>query len=272
MGRSVLFLIASLLLIVTAHADALRVICWNIERGFSPDANPYYVAMRVSQMPAYDLWGFSEASQSDFPLLEEACELNSDFDFQRIEGSKSNDRLLVIFNAQRLEKIRSLELTAIEDGEGNQPFTWQNIRPPLGGKFKDKASGREFYFFVNHFHRGNAENRQRQSRALLRWAQSADAPVIVSGDFNFDWDIDLKAGNAAFDIFTQHNQFDWLEPQQFIKTQTSPRYNSILDFIFMAKAPSVWSATSSILVTPGDEPDNDIVPDHRPVEGFIHFN
>ncbi|MDP8243136.1 MAG: hypothetical protein P9L94_03570 [Candidatus Hinthialibacter antarcticus] len=272
MPRFTLSLVLCLCLSVAAHADAISVICWNIERGFSPDANPYYVAMRVSQMPQYDLWGFSEVSRSDFSLLEESCEFNNDDDYQRIEGGKSSDHLLVVYNSVRLEKLQSLELITIEDGVGNQPFNRQNIRPPLGGKFKDKSSGQEFYFFVNHFHRGNAENRQRQSRALMRWAQRADAPVIVTGDFNFDWDIDLRAGNRAFDIFTQGNQFDWIEPQRLIKTQSSPRYNSILDFIFIAKAPTVWSATSSILVTPGDDRDNETIPDHRPVEGLIHLN
>ncbi|MBZ0256495.1 hypothetical protein K8I31_10555, partial [bacterium] len=175
---------------LSANSETLRVICWNLERGSFPDANPYYIAMRISQMPQYDLWGFSEVSQNDFSLLEGACEFNNKDDYQRIDGSKSGDRLLVVYNAAKIEKLQSFELTNIKDESGNQPFNIQNIRPPLGGKFRNKASGQSFYFFVNHLHRGNAENRQRQARALLRWAKVADAPVIVSGDFNFDWDID----------------------------------------------------------------------------------
>lgn len=253
-------------------SETLSVICWNLERGFLPDANPFYIAMRISQMPQYDLWGFSEVSKNDFSLLEGACEYNNKNNYQRIDGSKSGDRLLVIYNEAKITKLQSLELTDIEDESGNQPFNIKNIRPPLGGKFKDKASGQAFYFFVNHFHRSNAENRQRQARALLRWAKAADAPVIVSGDFNFDWDIDLQAGNRSFDLFTQGAVFDWIEPQTLIKSQTNPRYNSVLDFIFIAKAPPVWSATSRIITTPGDESDNETIPDHRPLEGVIHLN
>ncbi len=270
--RCALFVsMAVTLITITVQAEPLRVICWNIERGFRPDANPYYISWQITEMPQYDLWGLSEVSEEDFDLFEEACEFNNDDDYSRIEGSASTDRLLVVYNTERFELLHTLELTLIEDSQGAQPFTWRHIRPPLGGKFKDKATDKEFFFFVNHFHRSNAKNRQKQAHALRLWAEAADAPVIASGDFNFDWDIDDKKGNPAFRNFILNNTFEWIKPQFITKTQASPRYNSVLDFIFIAKAPDVWSATSSIIVKPGDLDDNETAPDHRPVDGFIHL-
>jgi hypothetical protein len=46
-------------------------------------------------------------------------------------------------------------------------------------------------------------------------------------------------------------------------------FNSVLDFIFVSGVAQTWVASSQIIVTPRDFPDDATVTDHRPV--VAHF-
>ena len=69
---------------------------------------------------------------------------------------------------------------------------------------------------------------------------------------------------------TASNVFTWVRPQVLHRTQCTARgndcrYNSVLDFVFIANMPASWEASSEIIVRSGDFPDNRSTSDHRQV-------
>jgi hypothetical protein len=70
--------------------------------------------------------------------------------------------------------------------------------------------------------------------------------------------------NKGFGNMTAGSVFSWVVPRNLIKTHDSD-YNSILDFVFIANAAGKITASSQIVLRPGDFPDDETTPDHRPV-------
>ena len=67
--------------------------------------------------------------------------------------------------------------------------------------------------------------------------------------------------------------FDWVEPSNILKTQCSSRFNSILDFVFLANQPQTWQATSEILFPASNycQDEDEFTSDHRPVAATIQL-
>jgi len=67
-----------------------------------------------------------------------------------------------------------------------------------------------------------------------------------------------------------------LKPARLVKTQSDDRFNTVLDFVFVANAPFGWTGFSTILNRDGDQPaidldfdDDDEASDHRPVDAMF---
>jgi hypothetical protein len=104
-------------------------------------------------------------------LFEQATEDGEAADFQRILGNTGGgDRLLIVYNGDRLDLVSQVELTDINI-EGR-------VRAPLVAHFRLKPAGPELLFMVNHLYRGNAEGRHEQARLLNAWARGQTIPVI----------------------------------------------------------------------------------------------
>jgi hypothetical protein len=246
----------------------ITVVGWNIESG---DAVVEVIAERVAAMDDVDIWGFSEVERTGADsILEAAAEDGEDADFRTIVGSTgANDRLLIAYDHDRFELLGWEELHEINVGG--------RVRAPLVAHMRDRDSGTEFLFMVNHLYRSRPERRHVQSRMLNEWALGHDIPVIAVGDYNYDWevvggDVDRDRG---FDLLTSDGVFTWVRPARLIRTQCSVvstglcRYDSVLDFVFIANVPETWRAESEIIVAPGDFPDDETTSDHRPVLGRV---
>ena len=242
---------------------SLRVISWNVESG---DSDPEVIAERIAKLEGVDIWGLCEVPDAEaVELYEEAAEEGEEADFDTVFGTTGRgDRLAIIYNKSRLRKVNNYELHSINPGG--------RVRSPLVTHFKGKTTGQEFLFMVNHLYRGSAEGRHSQAKKLNEWARRQELPVIAVGDWNFDWD--AKTGDnpahrdKGYDYLTKDQVFAWLRPKALIKTQDS-RYNSVLDFVFVAGSAYGWTAKSKIIVTPGDFPDDEDKSDHRPVEAIF---
>jgi hypothetical protein len=108
-------------------------------------------------------------------------------------------------------------------------------------------------------------------------------PIVAVGDYNFDYDVatgDLGVPHrdGGFDALTKDDKFRWVRPERLVKTEADDKFNSVLDFVFVANFPFEWSAQSRILERDGDEAatvndfdDNDKQTDHRPLEATVTF-
>jgi endonuclease/exonuclease/phosphatase family metal-dependent hydrolase len=148
------------------------------------------------------------------------------------------------------------------------------VRAPLVAHLKLKSTGQEFLFVVNHLYRSRAEQRHIQSRQLNAWAATQTLPVIATGDYNYDWgvsdgDIDHDEG---FDHLTANGVFEWVRPQELIKTQCS-NYNSVLDFVFASGAAQAWASEASIMESQEAYcPDDNKSSDHRPISATFDLS
>ena len=241
-----------------AQAGRLTVVNWNVESG---GAQVGTITQRIRAFQGVDLWGFEEVLDSTWAQsFEVAAEVGENADFRRVLGTTGGeDRLLVLYNSARFDLLGTQELMQLNIGG--------HVRAPLIARLRDRQTGTEFLFMVNHLYRSNTQARRDQARGLNQWAQSQTLPVIAVGDYNFDWSVvggDTQH-DAGFDLMTQGGAFTWVRPATLVRSECAPQYDSVLDFAFVTAPARAWPATSEIVVAPGDCPDGPTKPDHRPV-------
>lgn len=244
--------------------ETLLVVGWNVESG---GAAPEAVAKRIEGMNGIDLWGLCEVKASWRSQFETAAEEGEGADFQTILGTTGGgDRLLIIYDADKLERLDKAELQNINIGG--------HVRAPLVGRFRIRSTGDEFLFVVNHLYRTREDRRHEQATLLNTWGAEQELSVIAVGDYNFDWAVSNgdNQHDAGFDNLTADNVFQWVRPATLIRTQFSgdrPNRHSVLDFVFIANAGTAFTATSEIRRVPNDFPDTNATPDHRPVAAQV---
>ncbi|MBA7570354.1 hypothetical protein ES708_12103 [subsurface metagenome] len=109
------------------------------------------------------------------------------FGIGRDDGKDAGEFMTVFYRKDRLELLEEstfwLSETPDKPGFGwdaacNRVVTW--------GKFRDRASGKEFFLFNTHFdHRGEVARRESAKMLLTKVADIAGtSPIVVTGDFN----------------------------------------------------------------------------------------
>ena len=248
-----------------AFSQELRVAGFNVESG---GANPEAVDNLIADMDGIDVWGFSEVQNDSWAsLFEAAAEDGENADFERILGTTGGaDKLAIIYDADRLELVDSVELHDINP---------QNrVRSPLVARFRITDSGQEFLFVVNHLYRSRAARRHEQSQLLNEWARSQTLPVIAAGDYNFDWSVTDGDNDhdAGYDLLTADGVFVWVRPATLIRSHCS-HHNSVLDFVFVSGKAKTWDGTAEILpADPSYCPDDNETSDHRMVVAAFNLS
>jgi endonuclease/exonuclease/phosphatase family metal-dependent hydrolase len=240
-----------------AAAQTIKVVGWNVESG---DSDAQTLAQRVRDFQGVDVWGFSEVQNAaTATTLRTAAAHNENANFRRVLGTTGGeDRLLIVYNNSRLEKLDDFELEEINIED--------RVRAPLVAEFRVRATGRRFLFMVNHLYRGSAEGRHEQSRLLNQWGREQELPVIAVGDYNYDWNVNNGDNNHddGFDFITEDSVFRWVRPPTLVRSQCS--FNSVLDFVFTTGVAQSWVSSSEIVARNTDCPDNASSSDHRPVQ------
>ncbi|MEQ8554565.1 MAG: hypothetical protein RIC06_15070 [Cyclobacteriaceae bacterium] len=251
------------------HCQDLSVISWNIESGGAKaEGINNSINTNWDLFKDVDVWGFSEvdAEKGWAYAIKDNLEQKSGKDFWFVVGNTgSSDRLMVVFDQDKYEMVDKYELYHINIGG--------SVRAPLVVQLKEKNGNKEFLFMVNHLYRTNPKARQQQAKELSKWVQDQSLPVVAVGDYNFDYSLkpDGKKGNTSFKHFIKGDHWIWVEPAIKVMTQCNTFYNSILDFVFVNDDAAGWLASSEVIVIPGDCPDSDETPDHRPVIAQFEF-
>jgi endonuclease/exonuclease/phosphatase family protein len=242
---------------------SLTVIGFNVESG---DANPLVIASQMKLVQGEALWGLCEVeSESWAETFRVAAGQGENADFKAILGTTGGaDRLLILYDARVLEERRHFELSDINIGG--------NVRAPLVGDFRVRATGLELLFMVNHLYRSRDDRRHEQARLLNEWGKRQSLPVIAVGDYNFDWDVQDGEHNhdQGYDLMTAAGVFRWVRPAKLVKTECSASFDSVLDFVFVAGPAQGWAGVSDILSPEASYcPDTDQKSDHRPVRAMF---
>jgi endonuclease/exonuclease/phosphatase family metal-dependent hydrolase len=104
-------------------------------------------------------------------------------------GNGKGSMAAIFYRTERLKLLQQATFWLSEEPETPGSKGWDAMLPRIvtWGKFKDKITGKKFFHFNTHFdHKGRQA--QIESAVLLqnRICEIAkDAPVIVTGDFNF---------------------------------------------------------------------------------------
>lgn len=270
-----MFLGAALVLCICASrgdSEELRVLAWNVESGGNQAGTiADELTALQSEFGPLDLVGLTEVSLSNAESYRQAL---GDHYQMIASNTGGGDRMVILFDSNRLELQESLELTSHE----GIPLNVDNrFRSPLVAEFQERQGARRFLFMVNHLARGDSQIRTSQAKGLREWGRDQTLPVINCGDFNFDAAFDSPddaelEGNAAFDEFFEDEIWTWIRPVPLIDTNHSgngavDRHpDSILDYICVANQPEGWSTLQSeVIVRTGDFPDDNRTSDHRPV-------
>jgi hypothetical protein len=239
---------------------SLRMLSWNVE---SEGADSEVIAQQLSQMGGYDVYGLVEVLPQDFGRFRNALGKNYKYAYSK---SGHNDRLQLLYNEDRFELVRQLELDEIN---------FENkYRSPLVIHLRDRATKTEFMVMVNHLARGKEEVRTRQAGQLVEWARGQTLPIFAVGDYNFDFVFATESGNEGFRSMLRDNVWKWIRPDPLIDTNWyDPEHTgndvypgSILDFAFVAGQASEWNCVCNVIVREGDFPDDEKTSDHRPFE------
>ena len=244
-----------------AHAAELRLIAWNIEGGLFEDAEVATIIADMDALGHADIWGLSEVTAAWADDLKTAAGSN----YHAQLGTQSQDRLLVLVNLDRFEVTNTEEIRTHNPSSGR--------RPPLAVTVRERSTGVELIFVVNHLTRGDGDDprRREETKALRQWAGQQSLPIIAAGDFNFDWSIHDhgRTRSLAFDDMIKGNVFEWSVPSTLRRTQCNPNFYSILDFVFVAGNAKFWPHETTIINTPCI--DNEKTADHRPIETIINL-
>jgi len=242
-------------------AETVVMLSWNVESGGATTSGIIGAMERVEDaVGQVDIWALQEVEAS-WPATF-SNHLGNQYAYV-LGTTGRTDRLCVMYNSNKFEVVQSQEFHDMNPGG--------RVRAPLMVRMKQKSDGDEFLVVVNHLYRSSSSGRQEQAQKLNTWVQTVTEPTVLTGDFNFDYDIATGIGNQSYNLFVAGGHVQWVVPQSLVKTQCSPRYNSILDFFFVNNTASQWQATSQVLVWTGDCGSPDTQPDHRPVLATFTF-
>lgn len=256
----------------TAAAQNLVIGSFNAESGSTAD--PKVVAGRIEAVGHVHVWGLSEVSgETDAKRFRDAAAAAAKSTFGVVVGSTgSKDRLAVLYDEGAVTFRRKFELLS----DVHTPCVKTTARAPLLVEFEHKATKRVFWFMVNHLQRGDADVRLCQSRKLNDWAKKNTIAMIAVGDYNYDWKV--KGGDQdhdkGYDVLTADGRFKWVRPAKLVRTQCSPQYDSVLDFVFVTARAKSWPGRAEILFPESSyctkDPGSDS--DHRPVVARFTVN
>lgn len=280
----------------TGQARPVEVMFWNLEspghdvvEGERKTADLDFLCRRIEEDFRHaELVGFCEVEPEWKEALRDALERATGEDYQLVlSETGGHDRLALAWRTSSWVR---------EDGPAESAP--QLIRT-IGGPFS--VAGRQLQFrpsayvqlrqrdglqpltlLVNHFARSRPETgplvRRRQALLLRSWLEQVREPVVCLGDFNFDYHVEAgDKDNSGFSVLTRDDVFRWVRyPDPLVPTQGEAhngrpffRYNSILDFIFLAGGARQWPARSEILTRPDDFNPEDQNSDHRAVRAVI---
>lgn len=187
----IIYLVTALLLTISqlSFAQPIRAIGYNIEGGYKPDASIGTIVNNMNKLGHSDLWAFSEATIDWVPTLTKSAGKNYQ-SFATSNAISTTDSLVIIVNTDRFDVIDHKELFDVQ--------VKRYSRPTLVTILKDKVTGKNFFFMVNHLDRGDAIARHKQALILNQYIKSIDMPLVAMGDYNFDWD--LNSTTPSYDL------------------------------------------------------------------------
>ena len=138
-------------------------------------------------------------------------------------------------------------------------------RPPFIVEFGHKGLGGHFWLMVVQLSAEDGNGRLCQSSYLNQWAQANTMPLVLMGDFAYDWRLSGDEHDAGYDLLAEADRLHWVRPEPPAATRCDG--TAIADFVFTGGKARAWKAHARVL----GEADCGGRPGHRPVEAVFAF-
>ena len=146
-----------------------------------------------------DIFGTQEVLESQ---LRDMLQRLDDYDYigvGRDDGKKKGEYAAIFYDKQKLRLMDNGHFW-LSPTPDKPSLGWDAacIRICTWGQFEDVTTGLRFYFYNLHMdHVGVVARREAAKLVMERISQRADAPVVLTGDFNVD------QNDEIYSIFTQ---------------------------------------------------------------------
>lgn len=271
-------LFACLMPIQAKKKCTLRVASFNLRMNTKVDKENAWplrkeTAKDLIRFYDFDIFGTQEGFAD---MLDDILELGN---YARIgqgrDGEDEGEHSAIIYKKDKFELLEHGEFWYSETpdhvGHGwdakccNRICSW--------GKFKEKATGRKFYFFNSHFDHQGVVARRESSRLMLERIKAVvtdDVPVFATGDYN------ASPKEEPIQIL----QNDGLLLNAYDISEQKP-YGTVGTFHGFGKYPEGSSRIDHIFVTKGvriikyatinDKPNGKFPSDHFPIMVLAEF-
>lgn len=190
--KKTVILLASCLLSLLVFSQDLNVMTFNIRynnAGDSLNAWPYRKDKVASQILFHDvhLLGVQEALHLQMKELGERLPKFKSIGVGR-DGGEKGEYSAIFYDTTRLQALTSETFWLSQTPQVVASKGWDAAltRVATWAKFKDRKTGKTFYFFNTHFDHVGKEARRESARLLLQKVSelAGKTPAVVTGDFN----------------------------------------------------------------------------------------
>lgn len=175
-----------------ADNEPLRIASYNI-RYDTPKDSSHVWANRKDQVKAlirfhdFDLFGVQEGLYHQVQDIAELSEYGH-YGVGREDGDKKGEIMAIFYRKDRLEMLDQGTFWLSETPDAvSRGWGAQLHRTCTWAKMRDKATGKEFYFFNTHLDHQTPKARTGGARLIIERIAAAAGdryPVICTGDFN----------------------------------------------------------------------------------------
>jgi len=214
-----LFLFLTAIVVVSASAQPLNVMTFNIRLNTSSDGEnawPFRKNKAASQILFHDvhILGVQEALHDQMMDLKEWLTDFSYVGVGRDDGKTAGEYSAIFYDSTRLKllKTQTFWLSEQPNVPGSKSWDAAITRIVTWAEFKDRKTKRKFFVFNTHFDHIGKTARAESAKIILQKVKeiAGKHPVIVTGDFN------STPSDDPYKIITDSNNPDRLTDSKTI--------------------------------------------------------
>lgn len=276
--RMLLCILFLVILGTAAQASDLRIATFNTES--DDDTDPVKVAESIKAIGSFDILALQEVegTQALKTYAEAAAEANGGtwrfvISESGFNSTRAPDFLGILYRTDLFRQLETSEIHLIRSRPGAGLYgepDW-SLRGALVLRLQQLSTGGEFQVATIHLKCCNEPGiRSHQAKLLAKALRDSALPTILLGDSNVPiepgQDQPSGANADAFTSLTVGVNLKWIKPQNPVKTQCDPRFNSMLDQIYASPGFSVVNNAEIKFPEPSYcEKDAEGYSDHRPI-------
>jgi endonuclease/exonuclease/phosphatase family metal-dependent hydrolase len=188
---------------------------WNYRKEFAAACIDFYET---------DIVGLQEVLHHQLDDLKRLLTGYEALGVGRIDGKTKGEYCAIMYKKDRFEALKSETFWLSENPDAVGKKGWDAVceRIVTWGHFRDKLSGKEFYFANTHFDHVGKVARRESSKLLIEKMKeiAGDNPVIITGDFN-----SVESDGAIQTLTDKSNAFHFSNTRKLSSLKYGPDWS-----------------------------------------------